>query len=78
VLSAVHKGENDGGDVDSDLELKELLNGITDGTTPCHGFAALALATDPPTPTVLDRRPESKSDPLITLTMWKMIIGPEH
>lgn len=38
-------------------------------------FAALALATDPPTPTVLDRRPESKSDPLITLTMWKMIIG---
>ncbi|KAJ5793983.1 ATPase P-type K/Mg/Cd/Cu/Zn/Na/Ca/Na/H-transporter [Penicillium paradoxum] len=38
-------------------------------------FAALALATDPPTPTVLDRRPESKSDPLITLTMWKMIVG---
>jgi len=38
-------------------------------------FAALALATDPPTPTVLDRRPESKSDPLITPTMWKMIIG---
>ncbi|KAJ5519749.1 ATPase P-type K/Mg/Cd/Cu/Zn/Na/Ca/Na/H-transporter [Penicillium fimorum] len=38
-------------------------------------FAALALATDPPTPTVLDRRPESKADPLITLTMWKMIIG---
>lgn len=38
-------------------------------------FAALALATDPPTPTVLDRRPESKSDPLITITMWKMIIG---
>jgi Ca2+-transporting ATPase len=38
-------------------------------------FAALALATDPPTHTVLDRRPESKSDPLITLTMWKMIIG---
>jgi Ca2+-transporting ATPase len=38
-------------------------------------FAALALATDPPTDTVLDRRPESKADPLITLTMWKMIIG---
>ncbi|KAJ5561813.1 hypothetical protein N7535_003725 [Penicillium sp. DV-2018c] len=38
-------------------------------------FAALALATDPPTPTVLDRRPESKSDPLITVSMWKMIIG---
>ncbi|CAG8427274.1 unnamed protein product [Penicillium salamii] len=38
-------------------------------------FAALALATDPPTETVLDRKPESKSDPLITLTMWKMIVG---
>lgn len=38
-------------------------------------FAALALATDPPSPYVLDRRPESKADPLITLTMWKMIIG---
>ncbi|BDD54720.1 hypothetical protein MAP00_000315 [Monascus purpureus] len=38
-------------------------------------FAALALATDTPTHTVLDRRPEPKSAPLITLTMWKMIIG---
>ncbi|KAJ5902140.1 ATPase P-type K/Mg/Cd/Cu/Zn/Na/Ca/Na/H-transporter [Penicillium taxi] len=38
-------------------------------------FAALALATDPPSPYVLDRRPESKSDPLITFCMWKMIIG---
>ncbi|KAE8355570.1 hypothetical protein BDV28DRAFT_128708 [Aspergillus coremiiformis] len=38
-------------------------------------FAALALATDPPSPHVLDRRPEPKSAPLITLTMWKMIIG---
>ncbi|CAL5870662.1 uncharacterized protein PFLUO_LOCUS4902 [Penicillium psychrofluorescens] len=38
-------------------------------------FAALALATDPPLPYVLNRRPESKSMPLITLTMWKMIIG---
>ncbi|KAJ5627822.1 ATPaseP-typeK/Mg/Cd/Cu/Zn/Na/Ca/Na/H-transporter [Penicillium lividum] len=38
-------------------------------------FAALALATDPPSPYVLDRRPESKSSPLITVTMWKMIIG---
>lgn len=26
-------------------------------------------------PYVLKRRPESKSMPLITLTMWKMIIG---
>lgn len=38
-------------------------------------FAALALATDPPTRSILDREPEPKSAPLITLTMWKMIIG---
>lgn len=38
-------------------------------------FAALALATDPPTPSILDRKPEPKSAPLITLNMWKMIIG---
>ncbi|KAI9928849.1 hypothetical protein ASPWEDRAFT_105000 [Aspergillus wentii DTO 134E9] len=38
-------------------------------------FAALALATDPPAPYVLNRRPEPKSAPLISLTMWKMIIG---
>jgi Ca2+-transporting ATPase len=38
-------------------------------------FAALALATDPPAPSVLNRRPEPKSAPLITVNMWKMIIG---
>ncbi|KAF2103115.1 plasma membrane calcium-transporting ATPase 3 [Rhizodiscina lignyota] len=38
-------------------------------------FAALALATDPPTRSMLDRKPDPKSAPLITLTMWKMIIG---
>jgi len=38
-------------------------------------FAALALATDPPMPSILNRKPEPKSAPLITLTMWKMIIG---
>ena len=38
-------------------------------------FAALALATDPPTPSILDRKPEPKSAPLITLPMWKMIVG---
>ncbi|KAL8838046.1 MAG: hypothetical protein Q9170_002282 [Blastenia crenularia] len=38
-------------------------------------FAALALATDPPTLSILDRKPEPKSAPLITLNMWKMIIG---
>lgn len=38
-------------------------------------FAALALATDPPTESVLDRKPQPKSAPLITTNMWKMIIG---
>ncbi|KAF1846763.1 calcium transporting P-type ATPase-like protein [Cucurbitaria berberidis CBS 394.84] len=38
-------------------------------------FAALALATDPPTRSLLDRKPDPKSAPLITLRMWKMIIG---
>lgn len=38
-------------------------------------FAALALATDPPTRSILDRPPTPKSAPLITLNMWKMIVG---
>lgn len=38
-------------------------------------LAALALATDAPTEEVLNRRPESKRDPLITIPMWKMILG---
>lgn len=38
-------------------------------------FAALALATDPPNRSVLDRKPDRKSAPLITLPMTKMIIG---
>lgn len=38
-------------------------------------MAALALATDPPTRSILDRKPDPKSAPLITVTMWKMIIG---
>lgn len=38
-------------------------------------MAALALATDPPTASILDRKPDPKSAPLITVTMWKMIIG---
>ncbi|KAK3936057.1 hypothetical protein QBC46DRAFT_357797 [Diplogelasinospora grovesii] len=38
-------------------------------------FAALALATDPPAPSILDRKPDRKSAPLITLGMYKMIIG---
>jgi Ca2+-transporting ATPase len=38
-------------------------------------FAALALATDPPTPKLLQRMPEPRSAPLINPCMWKMIIG---
>ena len=38
-------------------------------------MAALALATDPPTRTILDRKPDPKSAPLFSVTMWKMIIG---
>ena len=38
-------------------------------------FAALALATDPPTLQLLHRRPESKNASIITANMWKMIIG---
>ncbi|KAG0367833.1 hypothetical protein BC939DRAFT_464234 [Gamsiella multidivaricata] len=38
-------------------------------------LAALALATDPPTPELLDRQPEPRTAPLITFTMWKMILG---
>ncbi|KXX78339.1 Calcium-transporting ATPase 2 [Madurella mycetomatis] len=38
-------------------------------------FAALALATDPPPPSILDRKPDRKSAPLISTRMGKMIIG---
>ncbi|KAF9174725.1 hypothetical protein BGX21_009439 [Mortierella sp. AD011] len=38
-------------------------------------LAALALATDSPTIDLLDRQPEPRSAPLITFTMWKMILG---
>lgn len=38
-------------------------------------FAALALATDAPTPEILDRKPTPKSASLVSLNMWKMIIG---
>lgn len=38
-------------------------------------FAALALATDPPTSKILDRKPQRKGARLITMNMWKMIIG---
>jgi Ca2+-transporting ATPase len=38
-------------------------------------LAALALATDAPTNKILQRAPEPKSAPMITINMWKMITG---
>jgi Ca2+-transporting ATPase len=38
-------------------------------------FAALALATDPPAPSILDRQPDKKTAGLINTRMAKMIIG---
>lgn len=38
-------------------------------------LAALALATDPPQDSVLDRKPEPKGSSIISPTMWKMILG---
>ncbi|KAK5583190.1 hypothetical protein RB653_004781 [Dictyostelium firmibasis] len=38
-------------------------------------LAALALATEPPTPELLNRPPNGKNAPLITRSMWKNIIG---
>ncbi|EGU11290.1 putative Calcium-transporting ATPase [Rhodotorula toruloides ATCC 204091] len=38
-------------------------------------FAALALATDPADPESLERKPDRKTAPLISVQMWIMIIG---
>ncbi|THH15336.1 hypothetical protein EW146_g5119 [Bondarzewia mesenterica] len=38
-------------------------------------FAALALATDPASPALLDRKPDKKTAPLFTVDMIKQIIG---
>ena len=38
-------------------------------------LAALALATDPPQDSILDRKPEPRKKSIITPTMWKMILG---
>lgn len=38
-------------------------------------LAALALATDPPQESVLNRKPERKGSSIISTTMWKMIFG---
>ena len=38
-------------------------------------FAALALATDPATPAMLERKPERRDAPLFTVDMIKQILG---
>lgn len=38
-------------------------------------FAALALATDPAHPSMLDRKPDRKTAPLFNVDMYKMILG---
>ncbi|KAI1325968.1 putative calcium P-type ATPase [Xylariaceae sp. FL0255] len=38
-------------------------------------LAALALATDPPQDSVIHRKPEPRNASIISITMWKMIIG---
>lgn len=38
-------------------------------------LAALALATDKPDNTILDRKPDGRKSTLISVSMWKMIIG---
>ncbi|CAG8559832.1 9887_t:CDS:2 [Ambispora leptoticha] len=65
-ISAVSSGSED-----SVLSAVQLLwvNLIMDT------LAALALATDPPTEELLNRKPEARNAPLISPNMWKMIIG---
>lgn len=69
VLTFITAVSND--DQDSVLTAVQLLwvNLIMDT------LAALALATDPPQDSVLDRKPEPKGSSIISLTMWKMIMG---
>jgi P-type Ca2+ transporter type 2C len=38
-------------------------------------LAALALATDPPHDSILNRKPEPRNASIISTTMWKMILG---
>lgn len=38
-------------------------------------FAALALATEPPSAELLNRKPYKKNEYIITASMWKIILG---
>lgn len=37
--------------------------------------AALALATEPPSPELLEQKPYSRRDLIVTAVMWRNIIG---
>lgn len=65
-ISAVAHGEDD--PVLSAVQLL-WINIIMDT------FAALALATDPATEDLLERKPEGRKAPLFSVDMWKMILG---
>lgn len=38
-------------------------------------FAALALATEPPSQSLLDRKPEKREDKIVNAVMWRNIFG---
>ncbi len=38
-------------------------------------FASLALSTEPPTEKLLERKPYSKEDSIVTPNMWRNIFG---
>jgi Ca2+-transporting ATPase len=67
--------------------LVACIGALTDGESPLKAvqllwvnlimdtMAALALATEPPTPQLLDRPPYGRFSPLITTRMWRLILG---
>ena len=38
-------------------------------------LASLALATEPPTEALLKRKPYGRTKPMVSITMWKCMIG---
>jgi Ca2+-transporting ATPase len=70
LTSFILKG-NDGNNMEPPLTAVQLLwvNLIMDT------FAALALATEPPVPELLNRKPYGRTESLITKKMWVSIIG---
>ena len=64
-----------------------FLGGAVTGNTPLTAvqmlwvnlimdtFAALALATEPPSVTLLDQKPQSRSENIVTAVMWRNVLG---